>query len=103
MLGAEPSQQFQTALKNLLSLLSYNVLLTLETAQLAFPAAGGDPNTVYVQIILFKVYEKICPVSAPCSHQRGVLLRNLEVFTVDLVRVWANALTCISPRTRPST
>jgi hypothetical protein len=79
MLGSEPSQRFQTALKILLSLLPFDALLTLETARLSNPATDGDPWTVSVRTIPFNVYQKICPVSAPCSLQEGVLLRNLEV------------------------
>eukprot|EP00291_Cryptomonas_curvata_P023784 CAMPEP_0172156942 /NCGR_PEP_ID=MMETSP1050-20130122/3510_1 /TAXON_ID=233186 /ORGANISM="Cryptomonas curvata, Strain CCAP979/52" /LENGTH=551 /DNA_ID=CAMNT_0012826105 /DNA_START=231 /DNA_END=1887 /DNA_ORIENTATION=+ len=78
MLGAEPSQRFQTALNILLSLLPFDALLTLETARLSNPATDGDPWTVSVQTILFNVYQKTCPVNAPCSLQEGVLLRNLE-------------------------
>jgi hypothetical protein len=79
MLGSEPSQRFQTALKILLSLLPFDALLTLETARLSNPATDGDPWTVSVQTIPFNIYQKNCPVSAPCSLQEGVLLRNLEV------------------------
>ena len=79
MLGSEPSQRFRTALDILLGLLPYDALLTLETARLAYAGTGGDPDTVNVLTIPFNVYQKSCPVSAPCSLQEGVLLRNLEV------------------------
>ena len=80
MLGTEPAQRFQTALKILLGLVPYDALLTLQTARLSNPSMGGDPTTVSIRTIPFKVYQKSCPVSNPCSLQEGVLLRNLEVF-----------------------